>query len=185
MRIFLIGMKHVGKSTVGRLLARRRGLSFIDLDDRVLEAASAHTPRPLGSPRDVYQILGAEQFRQIEATELQSLCSEEESEDSVVALGGGATDQESAETALSGAGTIVYLREDLARVWDRVIRRGVPAYLSSANPRAEFMELARWREQRFLSLADLVVELGGSSAEDAALRVDQALQEYERRRHST
>lgn len=179
MRIFLIGMKHVGKSTVGRLLAQRRGLRFLDLDDRILEAASAYTPRPLGSPRDVYQLLGAEKFREIEAGELRSLCRDRETADAVIALGGGAAEHESAHATLSGAGTIVYLREDLARVWQRVLRRGIPAYLSDPEPEREFMELARRREKRFLELADLVVELGGTSSEDATARVDQALQEYE------
>jgi len=178
-------MKHVGKSTVGRLLAQRRGLRFFDLDDRILEAAAAYTPRPLGSPRDVYQILGAERFRELEAGELRSLCSHQETEDAVIALGGGAVDHESAHATLSGAGTIVYLRGDLTRVWQRVLRRGIPAYLSDAEPERKFMELARRREQRFLDLADLVVELGGNSSENATVRVDQALQEYESRHSST
>ena len=175
MRILLIGMKHVGKSTIGRTLAYRHDRPFIDLDDEIIRVAAAETTRPLARARDVYETLGEERFRRIEAERLAAVCADAASGNAVIALGGGALEDEVAADVLSGAGAIVYLREDPRRLWRRVSRTGVPAYLRSRDPESEFLGVAERRDRRFREIATAVVELSGGSVEEAVARVETAL----------
>jgi shikimate kinase len=168
-------MKHVGKSTIGRFLASRRNLPFFDLDDEVIRAAAQETKRPLARARDVFEVFGEERFRGIEAEQLRSLCESAETEDAVIALGGGAVERPDSARLLSRSGTIVYLREDLNRVWKRVRQRGLPPYLRSDDPQAEFRALAEERDAAFRSVATRVVELGGRSVAEAVDQVESMI----------
>jgi shikimate kinase len=93
----------------------------------------------------------------------------------VIALGGGAVERPESARLLSGAGTIVYLREDLNRVWKRVVERGLPSYLRSNDPEAEFRALAEQRDAAYRSVATTIVELRGGSVEDAVEQVESTI----------
>ncbi len=168
-------MKHVGKSTIGRILAYRHDRPFIDLDAEIIRAASRETPRPLAQARDVYAALGEERFRRLEAERLAEVCADPATENAVIALGGGALEDGAAAEVLSGAGAIVYLREDPGRLWRRVRRGGVPAYIESDDPEAEFRHVAIRRDHRFREVATVVLELSGGSVEESVARVESAL----------
>lgn len=168
-------MKHVGKSTIGRALARRHNRPFIDLDDEVIRVAAKETTRPLARARDVFDVFGEDRFREIEAEQLRSICESPQSEGAVIALGGGAVERPESARLLSGSGTIVYLREDLSRVWKRVAERGLPSYLRSSDPEAAFRALAEKRDVAFRSVATTVVELRGGSIEDAVEQVESTI----------
>ena len=156
-------MKHVGKSTIGRFLASRRNLPFFDLDDEIIRAAAKETTRPLARARDVFEVFGEGRFRELEA------------EDAVIALGGGAVERRDSAHLLSRSGTIVYLREDLNRIWNRVRQRGLPSYLRSDDPKAEFRALAEQRDAAFRAVATRVVELHGGSVADAVAQVESKI----------
>ncbi len=175
MRIFLVGMKHVGKSTIGRFLASRRNLPFFDLDDEIIRAAAKETTRPLARARDVFEVFGEGRFRELEAEQLRSLCESPETEDAVIALGGGAVERRDSAHLLSRSGTIVYLREDLNRIWNRVRQRGLPSYLRSDDPKSEFRALAEQRDAAFRAVATRVVELHGGSVADAVAQVESKI----------
>lgn len=94
----LAGFMGCGKTTVGALLARQLAWHFVDLDDRITEAAG------LGIP-EIFERLGETVFREIEAQQLRAVLGRatEMKESSVIALGGGTYAQTGAPEFLRAA----------------------------------------------------------------------------------
>jgi 3-dehydroquinate synthase/shikimate kinase/3-dehydroquinate synthase len=127
--IALVGFMGAGKSTVGRLLATRLGLPFVDAD-RAVELAAGMTIA------DLFEQRGEPAFRELESRTVHSLL---EGPEAVLALGGGALTDPSVATALQWA-TVVHLdvsfREAKRRLAgsDRpMLRRGDPKALYDAR----------------------------------------------------
>ncbi len=94
----LAGFMGSGKTTVGTLLARQLAWRFVDLDDRIEEAAG------LGIPA-IFERLGEPAFRQIEADQMRAVMGRvaELKESTVLALGGGTYAQTGAPEFLRAA----------------------------------------------------------------------------------
>ena len=151
--IVLIGIKHCGKSTLGRLLAKRYGLEFIDsdaeLEQRFYLDSGSRCPC-----REIFKYLGEEKFRELEALVITGLISDEPK---VIALGGGAVSNAFLpHETLKQLGRIVWLdtAEDIAYL--RVIKNGLPPFLAdAADPRKRFAEMNFERRQLFSRVADI------------------------------
>jgi len=98
----LAGFMGSGKTTVGTLLARQLAWRFVDLDDRIEEAAGLRIP-------EIFERLGEPAFRQIEADQLRAALGRavEHRESLVLALGGGTYAQPGAPEFLRAAGVPV------------------------------------------------------------------------------
>lgn len=152
--IVLVGIKHCGKSTLGRLLAKRYGLTFVD-SDAELEREFYHNSGITCSCREIFKSLGEEKFRELEARVIKGLVSDTPR---VIALGGGAVSNAFlGHAALKSLGRIVWLdtAEDIA--YKRVIRNGLPPFLADApDPRKRFAEMNFERKQLFARVADVI-----------------------------
>src|SRR5882762_5386772 len=98
----LAGFMGSGKTTVGSLLARQLAWRFVDLDDRIEEAAGLRIP-------EIFERLGEPAFRQIEADQLRAALGRatEMKESTVLALGGGTYAQPGCPDFLRAAGVPV------------------------------------------------------------------------------
>ena len=98
----LAGFMGSGKTTIGTLLARQLAWRFVDLDDRIEEAAGLRIP-------EIFERLGEPAFRQIEADQLRATLGRvfEFNESIVLALGGGTYAQVGAPEFLRAAGVPV------------------------------------------------------------------------------
>lgn len=112
-RLLLIGFMCSGKSTVGRLVAQRLGMPFIDLD-RVIEAR-------VGPLLPFVQREGEEAFRRIESEVLRDLLS---GEAAVIATGGGTPTAAGNLELMLEAGTIIWLDVQLDALMPRIERAG-------------------------------------------------------------
>ena len=81
MKLFLIGYMGCGKSSLGRRVARRLDVRFVDTDSVIEEREGA-------SISDIFQYEGEEYFRRLERSIIEEVASEES--DAVVSTGGGA-----------------------------------------------------------------------------------------------
>jgi shikimate kinase len=109
-RLFLIGYRGSGKSTVARLVAQRLGWAVVDSDDEV--------EREAGKPIAViFAEDGEPAFRDLEERVVASLC---EGEPTVVALGGGAVLRETTRERLAAAGPVVWLTAPAATLASRI-----------------------------------------------------------------
>lgn len=102
MRYFLIGYKSSGKSTMGKKLASRLGLEFIDLDDFMEQREGKSVP-------ELFTELGEQEFRNREWAALLKIVKKD---NVVIALGGGAPCHCDNMNLIEKQGDVIYLRLD-------------------------------------------------------------------------
>jgi shikimate kinase len=110
-RFFLVGFMGTGKTTLGRRVAERMGLPFVDLDERI-ERSSGMTVS------QIFALEGEEGFRRRESQALVELTSG--LEPAVVATGGGAFTLGSNRRLMKSAGVVVWLDVPLGELLSRV-----------------------------------------------------------------
>jgi shikimate kinase len=151
--IHLVGMPGSGKSTVGRGLARRLGLDFIDTDEEIV----SRTGVPIAT---IFELEGEEGFRIRESLVLAELC---ERSGQVLATGGGAILREANRMMLRNRGVVVYLHANLEHLRQRTHRDTRRPLLQTGNPEAVLAALLARREPLYRELADVVIESGRQS----------------------
>lgn len=176
-KIYLMGLKHTGKTVHGRALAGALSVTFRDTDALVQELDSTETGMRR-TVRDIFLEDGAERFRQLEAAACALVDGSEEP--LVVATGGGICDNEAALESLRG-GTKVYLVDAFDALARRVMRGGIPAFLHTSDPavaRARFREIYDRRSAAYERIADLTIDLTGRSLEEARAVVVSTVEEH-------
>lgn len=150
--IFLLGFMASGKSTIGRVLATRLQVPFIDLDDLIVHRAG----KTIG---EVIQQKGEPYFRQLETECLQQAIAEQAG---VIALGGGAFTQEANRALVAQVGVSVWLDAPFALCWQRIQNDAVvrPLAPTEAEAHARYQQRIALYEQ-----AQMRVEI---QAEEAA-----------------
>lgn len=136
--IILVGIKHCGKSSQGKLLAKRLECPFFDTDDIIMQMTGK-------TPRTIYLELGSQYFMQAEAEACRFLLDKKITQ-AVIATGGGICNNTQAITLLKKMGKIVFLEIPEKDAADRIIREIVykngkmtelPAYIAKENPQTE------------------------------------------------
>ncbi len=148
--IFLVGMMGAGKTTIGRLLARKLGLQFIDSDHEIEARTGASIPW-------IFEIEGEASFRRRETDVIRDLCARQ---GIVLATGGGAILAPDNRALLSAHGTVVYLRATVNSILARTAHDKNRPLLQTADPRRKLEELTALREPLYLEIADLVIDTG-------------------------
>lgn len=165
--IALVGLMGVGKSTVGRRLAQRLGLPFVDGDDAI-EAAAQMTVS------DIFAQLGEAEFRAGEARVMRRLL---EGPPIVLATGGGAILNAETRALVKSHSTSVWLRADLKVVAQRVQRRDTRPLLRGKDPLQALTAMAEVRYPVYAS-ADLTVDVGAGAHAQAVEAIVKALTAY-------
>ncbi len=165
--IVLVGLMGAGKSSVGRLLAERLGLAFLDADAEIERAAGA-------TIEEIFTHEGEAIFRSGERRVIARLLT---GEPAVIATGGGAFMDAATRTAIRERGISVWLKADLETLVGRTARRGGRPLLKKGDPREI---LARLIDQRYpvYAEADLTVETGEAPAETVADSIVSALEAH-------
>src|SRR5262245_58838179 len=113
--IALLGLRGAGKTTIGRRLARRLRIPFVELDRRVEEAAG------LGLD-EIFALHGEEYYRRLERESLEQVLAE--GRPVVVATGGGIVTSSETYALLRRRTLTVWLRADPEDHWNRVVQQG-------------------------------------------------------------
>jgi shikimate kinase len=154
-----------GKSTVGRLVAHRLGRPFVDSDDAI-------TQRTGRTPREIFAVEGEAAFRTVEHEVIAQLVAvaEDSGAARVVAVGGGAVEDQRTRAALRGA-HIVYLEVSHAGALERV--GGDPDRPMLARPDLEAVHARRAAEYR--QVADVTIVTDDRSVAEVAQDVLSAV----------
>jgi len=165
--IILIGMMGSGKTTVGRLLAKQMGKTFVDSDEEIQRRTGVTIPH-------IFDVEGEEGFRQRESAVLEDLS---ERGDLVLATGGGAILSAHNRTVLKTSGTVVYLKSSVHDLWQRTRHDTNRPLLQTADPRAKLLELYEQRDPLYSEIADMVMQTGKQSVHVLLMRLQQRLEE--------
>ena len=169
-RIVLVGFMGSGKSSVGRLLARRLGYRFEDMDRRIEE----RTGRAIAS---IFNEDGEETFREMEHEEARAISL---LDDRVVATGGGAFARPETRALLQEGALTVWLRCDLEAILARLPADGSRPL--AAN-RDIMPALLAEREPSY-RMADVAVDASAGAPREVADRIVGLLERRNRKRTS-
>lgn len=145
--IVLVGLMGCGKSAIGRRLAGRLGLPFVDADDEIEKAAGK-------SIEEIFADHGEPYFREGERKVVTRLLS---NGPQVLATGGGAFMCEETRAVIARDGVSIWLRAELPLLVRRVGKRGHRPLLKVADPEAVLRDLMAKRYPVY-QLADMTVE---------------------------
>ena len=167
--IVLVGLMGAGKSTIGRRLAQKLDLAFVDADAEIEQAAGK-------SVQDIFRDHGEASFREGERRVIARLL---ESGPQVLATGGGAFMNEETRNNISSRGIAVWLRADIELLMKRVRRRDNRPLLKTDNPEDVMQTLI---DQRYpvYGRADIIVESRDVPHSSIVSDVIRALAAYQR-----
>ena len=162
--IILMGMKHCGKSTLGKMLGRVTGLRYFDLDvlmEELYENRSA-------TVREIYKERGKNYFQQLETRAVQHLLRQTRfGEPIAAALGGGTIENSQAMDSLGKDWLFVYLQAPPDILFQRIRQSGLPPFLEGPDPYSAFLELYHLRTELYQQAADLIIEIGTQDLKDS------------------
>ena len=145
--IVMVGMMGAGKTAVGRALAVRLGVPFLDSDEEIATAANM-------SIAEIFERDGEAFFRDKESKVIERLLREERG---VLSTGGGAFLAARNRDIISEIGVSVWLKADLPLLWSRVKHKDTRPLLRTDNPRATLSALYDSRVPLY-ALSDIAVE---------------------------
>jgi shikimate kinase len=160
MNYLIAGMKHCGKTTHGKALAKHFRCSFYDTDDLIEREYLERTGEKL-TCREFFKQFGAEAFKEIEADVFRKLYEKLRRNNSshVISLGGRLACNPDLEEELKNFGLFIYIKTEPKLLFKRVMDRGRPPFLSAENPYDDFLRIYEEREPYFEKYAGLVIEL--------------------------
>lgn len=170
--IVLGGIKHTGKSTVGRMLSKEMGLPFHDLDDLILKILPFKW-----SVRKWFREKGADAFKKKEVEALRTYFNDSDRETlRILSLGGGTFENSDALKLLKKSEAVIFILDEEEEIlFERIIRKGVPPFLDEDNPRASFSELYKARRATLLEQGDHIINIHGLDQQEAAEKAVQVI----------
>lgn len=166
--VFLIGPMGSGKTTVGRRLAQRLGLEFLDLDLELQQRCGVEVAV-------IFDIEGEAGFRRRESTLLDKLSRRK---DLVLATGGGSILDPDNRRMLTERGLVVYLRTSVDQQIERLERDKQRPLLQAPDRRKRLEGLAAQRNPIYEACADLIVDSTRIAPMAMARTVERAIRAH-------
>ena len=162
-----------GKSTIGKKLAKRLGLNFIDVDDEIEKKYKK-------SISDIFKEKGEDWFRSLEEDTLRVLS--QISEKSVISLGGGALMSKVNLKRVLERGNLIYIESSPEEIWKRIrhsTRRPLMRNAKQSWDKKSYLQkigsLLKQRKKGYQS-ADMIINRDGLEADEVAELILQRLQ---------
>lgn len=165
--LVFIGPMGAGKTSIGKRVAARLGLRFVDVDQQLEETTGARIPL-------IFECEGEAGFRARESALLDELCKRD---GLLIATGGGAVLAPDNRRALRAHGFVVHLDVDVERQLRRLARDRSRPLLASGDRREKLTALAAQRDALYAETADLSFDPGDVGVGTAAERLCRVLQD--------
>ncbi|WP_338051150.1 shikimate kinase [Propionivibrio soli] len=166
--VYLVGLMGAGKTTVGRLLAKKLGREFVD-SDREIEARTGVTIPT------IFEIEGEDGFRKREAQVIADLA---QSSGKIIATGGGAVLRVENRANLKASGFVVYLNVPPHTLLERTRHDRNRPLLQVADPLQKLKDLFLQRDPFYREVADLIIDGGRVSAQGILQLLTKELGEF-------
>ncbi len=164
--IALLGLRGAGKTSIGKRLARRMHVPFVELDRKIEERAGL----ALG---EIFSLHGEQYYRTLEQDVLAELLASPAA--MVIAVGGGLVTSPDAFTLLRRNATTIWLRARPADYWDRVMKQGDRRPMRQHPQARDALRDLVARRESLYAKADLTVDTAGLTVPEAVDRVAERL----------
>ncbi len=165
--IFIIGPMGVGKTTIGRQLAKYLSLDFVDSDHEIERRTGVDIPL-------IFEIEGEAGFRKREAAVISELTARR---GIVLATGGGVVVSPENCSLLAARGFVVYLSAPIEQLLKRTAHDTNRPLLQTKNPRQRLEQLMIEREPLYQSIADLVIYSDQGAPHKVVRQIVQKIEE--------
>ena len=164
--VALLGLRGAGKTSIGKRLARRMHVPFVELDRQIEERAGLALD-------EIFSLHGEQYYRQLEQTTLTDLLADPRP--MVIAVGGGLVTSPDAFALLRHRTTTVWLRARPNDYWDRVVRQGDGRPMRQHPQAREALRELVARREALYAKADITIDTAGLTVPQAVERVSHAL----------
>jgi XRE family aerobic/anaerobic benzoate catabolism transcriptional regulator len=166
LMVALLGLRGAGKTTIGRKLAKRRHVPFVELDKRIEQAADL-------SLGELFTLHGEDYYRRLEREVLQDVLGEGKA--IVLATGGGLVASPDTFALLRRSAITVWLRASPEDHWNRVVRQGDRRPMADhPQAMADLRSLLAMREPLY-ALADHTVDTSGATVDTIVDAIAQTI----------
>ena len=165
----------VGKSTIGKWLAKQLRYEFLDTDIELQKQTGADIPW-------IFEIEGEQGFRTRETGILSQLSDRE---NTVIATGGGIVLNQENRKIMSSTGLVIYLQASIELLLERTRFSRNRPLLEVVDRRAKFESLIKQRDPLYRRTADLIVRTKRGSPKRMAGKLIKEIGKYERNNRST
>jgi len=168
MNLVLIGYRGTGKSTIGRVLAGRLGMSYIELDDRIVQKAGKEIP-------EIVAASGWDHFRDIESEVVREVSR---LDGCLLDTGGGVILRPENVPELRRKGVVFWLRAEIPDIVERIQGGDQrPSLTGSRSFTEEVEEVLAERTPLYEAAADEVVDTSVLSEEEAVEHIARVFRE--------
>ncbi len=164
-RIVFCGFRGTGKTGIGKIVAGRMGLPFLDTDQLIEQKTGRSIP-------DIFHEDGEERFREVE----RGVIAELPAADAVISTGGGVVVDPANMEHLRRESVVVVLHADIDTIEERLSRKPRPP-LTGLPLREEIAEMLDRRRQHYQAAADCCVDTSDTTPDAAATKVITLIRE--------
>ena len=165
--VVLVGLMGAGKTSVGRKLAEKLDMAFVDTDEEIVKAAAC-------SIDNIFELYGEKAFRDVEEKVISRLLEEGPQ---VMATGGGAFMNPKTRALIAAASVSVWLRAELDVLVRRTRRRGGRPLLKNQDPKTILKKLMDERYPVYAE-TDIVVDSKDESTDVTVGIIAEALEKF-------
>jgi len=166
--IILIGFKNSGKTAIGKLLAKKLNKNFIDTDDIIIQEYKLKNNILLNC-REILQKHGEAYFRDLEKKSIAGLDHINNTQNDIIATGGGCVLYPENVDHLKKIGKLIYLAISYQTLKDRIFQQNVlPSYLDPIQPKKSLKIIYDQLKTIFDQIADLKISTENKSASKIA-----------------
>ena len=165
MNIILCGFMGCGKSTIGKFLAKKNNLKFIDSDEYIVETQKM-------SISDIFKSFGEEKFREIETLAIKDISA---FNNYIVALGGGAVLNPLNAEILKNSGKIFFLNASANEVYKRLKNDTSRPLLQTEDKLTAITELLQKRLPLYINAADYIIDVNNKKIEEIVEEIENLM----------
>ena len=169
MNIALVGMMGCGKTTIGKLIAKELGFSFIDTDELIVEEENR-------SINKIFEENGEEYFREIETSILIKTLN---NDNQIISTGGGIIKKDENIKLLKEKSIFIYLEADDKTLYNRVKNNKGRPLLNVDNMQEKITTLLKERENKYKQ-AHNTISTKNKEPNDIANEITGIINEYSR-----
>jgi Shikimate kinase len=159
--IILIGPMGSGKTSTGRILAKKIGFNFLDTDDEVVERTGV-------SIAYIFDVAGESGFRQREHQALKKFIDDD---NVVIATGGGIVVHDESRAIIQSHKTVVYLKTSIEKQIERATVSDKRPLLIDTDPASKLQELMLTREPLYEEISDIKIDTDERKPSETALEI--------------